>query len=307
MKNLDRTHINETFQNFQENESILPTDQRNGFVISNIREPCSTYLSVWKSGSQGIGDVFNYWLEIDKNWTEVAYGQDAPLFNSPSDVERFREEWYVKNQGIIANHFNKTYLRQKIVKPPVHCWVYHENFEATLLSCLQQFEDRGGFVQWNTSSLIAVVYSLRQREMNYKEVNAKKQERFQQCHNYFDDKTAAIVENGQDSFLYGMFGYDGCCKNSPLLTSNLTHPLNLDTILSKQSNYTKDQVLSFASKDHLSGLLEEEVVIKDYATKIDLTQSEDVMKILSQVKFLSQVIICVTVLLLLRMFGIKFR
>ena len=171
-------------------------------------------------------------------------------------------------------------------------------------------------MQWDNPSLITVVYSLRQREMNYEEVNTERQKNFLQCPNYFDEKTAALVENGQDSFLYGMFGYDGCCKGFPMLTSNLTHPLKLDIILSKQSNYTnyanyQDFLLN--SKDHLLGNLdflqhlEEEVVIKDHTTKIDLDQSEHMVEILSQKTYLLQVIVCISLLLLLGIFGIRIR
>ena len=133
------TDPNETFIRLNEFIPLRPIHRKRGFVISSMREPCDQYLSLWAYGSRGEGELYNTSHHVDPNWTMAAYGQDPPLFNSQRDIEAFRNVWLKGSriQGLLAKRFRKNFGDHFMKK--VDCWVFIDDFQGSLFSCLKQF------------------------------------------------------------------------------------------------------------------------------------------------------------------------
>ena len=224
-----------------EKEPISIHDHKMGFVISNMREPCSQYVSLWAFGSIGKGGLYRELLKKDYNWTLTAYGQDPPTYESERDVQAFRR--WLKSRHIanlVTKRFEQSFGKQVIsphgedsssairstaMPDTVDCWVFVDDFQATLYSCLKQFEDQGGAVDWNEPLISAIAKKIEKEADQQKYSRALLEEHSKNnplsnpqlsnhgtCSTYFDDETSKFVEEGQESFIYEMFRYKGCCK-----------------------------------------------------------------------------------------------
>ena len=108
-------------------------------------------------------------------------GESPPLFNTPSDIQRFHV-WmqhpkvvgmiahFVKssydydhdhsygnslvhrNNKIINNHTSNSNKSNQIVDN-VDCWVFVENFQQSLFHCLTLYENQGGYVDWQSQTV----------------------------------------------------------------------------------------------------------------------------------------------------------
>ena len=216
--------VDETYVYVGEDTTVKPKHHRRGFVISSMREPCDQYLSLWSFGSKGKGYFRKKSEETRYNWTMAAYGQDAPLFDSRRDIEAFQKIWLKDPQivGKMRYRFirNFGHVSSSSGISHVDCWVFLDDFQGTLYSCLKQFEDQGGWLDWDTPLLSELT----------KDVNRAKRRRLQdyvkddpvgnpqtshhaECSKYFDEETAKYIENGRESIIYKIFGYKGCCKH----------------------------------------------------------------------------------------------
>ena len=92
---------------------------------------------------------------------------------------------------------------------PAHCWVYVDDFKATLYSCLRQYEMQGGLVDWDAPLLSALVKQLQQKNAKQKLEEKSKNDSIgnphffhhAKCRTYYDKITADIVQLGDESSL----------------------------------------------------------------------------------------------------------
>lgn len=210
--------------------------QKDAYVISSIREPCDHYVSLWSYGSHHAGGMYDDFHQRYPKWTEKAYGKDPPWFDSEQDIHAFQYVWLrdSKVQGSIANRHRLSYGHQSTLQEyPVDCWVYVDNYQATLYSCLRQYEAQGGTVNWTTPLMTELVETLQEElyltrrvlktyHTKNDPIENPQQYHHSKCSKYFDNETADMVRFGHESFIYDIFGYDGCCqgrtpKNSLIL------------------------------------------------------------------------------------------
>ena len=227
-----------------ESQRVGMLHRQEGFVISSIREPCDQYVSLWAFGSAGHGSLHRRNKKRNYNWTLAAYGHDSPTFDSQEDIKRFQQLWLPDPniRGMIAKRFRDGYGRPNITvmangstiysRPaPVDCWVYVDDFKATLYSCLREYEMQGGLVDWDAPLLSALVKQLQQKNAKRKLGENPKNDplgnpqlsHHAKCRTYYDNVTADIVQLGDESYIFKAFGYQGCCgERNP--KSTLIHP-----------------------------------------------------------------------------------
>lgn len=209
------------FFHFGEFARTTRFDRLHGFVIGSIREPCSQYLSLWSFGSTGGGTFRKKLKKTD------LYGVSAPYFNTTSDKKRFLA--WMKHPmvvGRVGNRVKESYGESFL--DTVDCWVFVEDFQNSLLNCLQRYADQGGFVDWQAPTVAAL---LEQRsktdEKGHHKLAANKNDPREnkndplgdprsshhgKCEDMFDAETAKQVEKITEPFVYDIFGYEGCCK-----------------------------------------------------------------------------------------------
>jgi len=101
----------------------------------------------------------------------------------------------------------------------VDCWVYVDDFQATLYSCLREYEMQGGLVDWDTPLLSELTTSLRKKNAKRELEKYTKNDpvgnpqlsHHSKCLTYYDNATADIVQLGAESFIFEAYGYQGCC------------------------------------------------------------------------------------------------
>ena len=176
-------------------------------------------------------------------WTASAYGKDAPHFSSDSDIKRFQNVWMKSKRigSLIAKRFRISFLDKEMTySPPVDCWVYVEDLPQTMISCLQQFERQGGSVNWTAPLLMELEKSLKKRRrLNYEKngIVNNQLSHHAKCEQYYDKETATMVERKQ-SLIYGLFGYDGCCKRTWSIVMNQTDAILNEIHDHSRSNYS---------------------------------------------------------------------
>ena len=224
------TSIDDVFVHFREFTRTTPFDRTQGFVIGSIREPCSQYVSLWSWASLGNGE-FRKETVTDQS----LYGRDFPYFNTSDDKERF-QKWmeHPKVSGIVGNRVRDSYGEN--VLDTVDCWVFVEDFSSSLLECLYQYDQQGGYVDWNASTIVALLEQQEQQQQHGQHNNntstralssSQKMNRIAnkndylgdprtkhhgKCDTMYDTKLANFVETNTDSFVYDLFGYEKCCK-----------------------------------------------------------------------------------------------
>mmetsp|Transcript_17298 Transcript_17298/g.36271 ORF Transcript_17298/g.36271 Transcript_17298/m.36271 type:complete len:380 (-) Transcript_17298:46-1185(-) len=230
---LDLAERNDALMYIKEFDTADPIIQRRAFVISSIREPCDQFLSLWAYGSSGRGALHR---NVD------GYGKDAPYFDSPRDIDAFRHDWLGNREikGMIArrhhqsfgnNRLEDTNADNKLDGYPVDCWVYVDDFDATMYSCLREYEIQGGHVDWTAPLLSELVKDLqkkydRSRRLQKLDGNTAidgsnytkndplhnvQENHHSDCSKYFDEETAAFIRYGEEEFIYDYFGYESCC------------------------------------------------------------------------------------------------
>ncbi len=207
--------VDTAFMHFREFARTTHFDRLHGFVIGSIREPCSQYLSLWSWGSLGNGA-----FRKEEVTNPDLYGVSPPYFNTTADKDRFLT--WMKDPlvvGSIGARIKDSYGES--VLDTVDCWVFVENFRDSLLGCLRMYEDQGGIVDWEASEIAAL---LEQRgntddENKHRRAYVKndylgdpRSSHHGKCENMFDSEVARQVEEDTESFVYELFGYDGCCK-----------------------------------------------------------------------------------------------
>jgi len=223
---------NDTIVFIKEFDVVNPDVHQRAFVISSIREPCDHYLSLWAYGSTGKGA---FQRNVD------GFGKDAPYFDSVRDIDAFRHTWlrHPIIKGRLArrhhkyfgeNHFQDM-IKDKLHSYPVDCWVYVDDFQSTLYSCLREYEIQGGHVDWTAPLLSELVKDLQKKydrsrrlqkldgntaidRSNYTKndpLHNVQENHHSDCSKYFDEETAAFIRYGEEEFIYDYFGYESCC------------------------------------------------------------------------------------------------
>jgi len=230
---LDLAERNDALMYIKEFDTADPIIQQRAFVVSSIREPCDQFLSLWAYGSSGRGALHR---NVD------GYGIDAPYFDSPRDIDAFRHDWLGNREikGMIArrhhqsfgkNRLEDTNADNKLDGYPVDCWVYVDDFDATMYSCLREYEIQGGHVDWTAPLLSELVKDLQKKydrsrrlqkldgntaidRSNYTKndpLHNVQENHHSDCSKYFDEETAAFIRYGEEEFIYDYFGYESCC------------------------------------------------------------------------------------------------
>ncbi len=228
---MDLIGKNDTLIYIREKYRAYPMFQQHAFVISSIREPCDQYLSLWAYGSTGKGG-FHY---LD------GFGKDSPYFDSPRDIDAFRYDWlrHPEFKGIIAKRHDQSFGTQHhhlqndqalLHDYPVDCWVYVDDFQATMYSCLREYEMQGGHVNWTAPLLNDLVQDLQMKNQHLRRLGGdvkntthvkhfskndplhnNQEHHHSNCTRYFDDEAAAFIRYGNEKFIYDEFGYTSCC------------------------------------------------------------------------------------------------
>jgi len=223
---------NDTLILIPEFNRVRKHHRQKGFVISHMREPCDQYLSLWAFGSKGKGGLYEELKMDNYNFTVDAYGHDSPTFDTKEDIRRFQHKWLRDQKviGLIARRHRESYGRPNVLETAdggtrigtpdsVDCWVYVDDFQATIYSCLREYEMQGGLVDWDTPLLSDLTTDL--QETNKKRelekytkndlVGNPQLSHHSKCPTYYDNATADIVQMGAESFIFEAYGYQGCC------------------------------------------------------------------------------------------------
>jgi len=272
---------NDTLIVIPERQRVSNMHRQNGFVISNIREPCDQYLSLWAFGSTGKGGLYYTLKKKNNNFTVDAYGNDSPTFDSREDIQRFQQKWLPDHNvlGLIARRHRKSYGRPNVIETTdggtrigrpnsVDCWVYVDDFQATLYSCLREYEMQGGLVNWDAPLLSKLTTKLQETDKKRELEKYTKNDpignpqltHHSKCSTYYDNATADIVQLGAESFIFEMYGYQGCCGGrNPKNT--LIHPPP-PLLSSREVNDTSiasahvQQITSNGSSNDVNGIVE---------------------------------------------------
>jgi len=264
---MDLIGSNDTLVYIREKFRAYPIFQQYAFVISSIREPCDQYLSLWAYGSTGKGS-FHY---LD------GFGKDAPYFDSPRDIEAFRHDWlrHPEFEGIIAKRHDQSfgthhhhYRNNENVLDgyAVDCWVYVDDFQATMYSCLREYEMQGGHVNWKAPLLNDLVQDLQMKNQLIRRLGSdgdntthkhhfskndplhnNQEHHHSNCTRYFDEETATFIRYGNEEFIYDEFGYTSCCGDRVPRNTLIAPPPLAD----EQSHEKKNETHSFHGPDQV--------------------------------------------------------
>ena len=126
-----------------EGRAVSKSDQQRHFVIGLVREPCSSYVSMWAYGSGGKGQFIDSMRRYMGPRNASQYiGQRLP-YNTSADIARFRSWLRLPLvRGVVAARF----LTHYSATPPVDCWVLTDRIAPTLRACLRRYELQGGAV-----------------------------------------------------------------------------------------------------------------------------------------------------------------
>ena len=160
---------------------------------------------------------------IHKMYPEIhhLYGKDAPFYNSSTDIALF-QKWMSSKPitGVLMKRHTEYFLSKRQnpehaeIKERVDCWVFVEDFESTFVNCLRKFEAQGGTVNWEAPKLkhmLAYIDAPNDVAI-FKGGNEIKNDNHGSCAKYFDAKTARMVEDGPEEYIYRKFGYKSCCS-----------------------------------------------------------------------------------------------
>ena len=210
------------FVEITEKEGTRYKDRMEGFIIGSIREPCDQYVSLFTYASGHHGGV---WHQATKHKRLAnLIGEDGPMFNSSSDVEKFHG--FLKHRAVfgrVHKQLNRNYKDGKELE--VDCWVFVDDFQVSLYQCLRQYEAQGGYLDWNSSLAISLMNEAKEilshrglKEHKHSEIKDKndvignpQELHHAPCETYFNEESMKMVED-KDSIVYEIFGYEGCCK-----------------------------------------------------------------------------------------------
>lgn len=220
---------------------VLRSDHDQGFVISSMREPCDHYLSLWSYGSTKTGYMYNKSYQKRQNWTLQAYGKDPPKFDSARDIDAFKNIWLKDKaiKGLMSRRFIQSFGYEESpssledISSVVDCWVYVDDFQASLYSCLRKYEDQGGYVNWDAPLLSKLVEQLQEKRTKRKlrehqekndPIGNPQLSHHSKCSMYFDQDAADMVRSGPDSIIYDIFGYQHCCGRARTFNNEVVFP-----------------------------------------------------------------------------------
>ena len=190
-------------------DGVRADDWRRHFVVGLVREPCAYYVSLFAFGSsRPAAGAFSrsMYAVYGKQAASQAYGQTPP-YDGPDDVRRFRR-WVRRDdvRGVMYGRFLSEYGRQ----PFVDCWANTANLSATLRSCVHEFAQQGGRVDWDAFAAAERLAHEHRRSPNAGE-NASPHAA---CEAYYDDDLARAVTLGFDATVYAQLGFSGCCAHT---------------------------------------------------------------------------------------------
>lgn len=130
-----------------EGQPVSGNDQRHHFVLGLVREPCSSYVSLWAFGSSGKGQFMEGMRRLVGKANASQYYGRTPPFNSSSDLRRFRS-WV--RLPAVRGVVTARYLTHYSASPRVDCWVFTDALKSTLERCLHAYESQAGrfVVNW---------------------------------------------------------------------------------------------------------------------------------------------------------------
>ena len=132
-------------------------------------------------------------------------------------------------RGELMKRYTNKYLNKRMnpkdaeIKERVDCWVFVEDFESTLIKCLQKFEAQGGTVNWEAPILKPFLAHANTPHAAAVKVGGNN-DHHGNCEQYFDAKLARMVEKGPEATIYRKFGYSSCCSKNLAAASRIVHP-----------------------------------------------------------------------------------
>lgn len=204
------------------------------FTIGNIREPCSTYLSLWKycvlgmrMGRGGaicndeqlakfITNVSTNDADTFRKFVKTLVSQDDEVglvtartsYNYVSGRHSIghADELLVKTDGALL----KKEWYDRNVTASVDCWVHTESMESDLRGCLERFEKERGLPA-HLERYDEVVGNMRRNSFDeLVKMAGWPGETRHTCSEYFDGSTRKHVEE-HDSLVFETFHYPSCC------------------------------------------------------------------------------------------------
>jgi len=130
---LHMTHKNQIDQNIfikKEREVSSESDRQRAFIVSNVRNPCEFYVSLWAFGCSGHG-LFNSVLRRE-------HPEAADVYSSPYNHSNF-----ARFLGLAAGEFSRRY-HDYLPGMPVDCWIHTETLAWDLIHCMGVFHKQGG-------------------------------------------------------------------------------------------------------------------------------------------------------------------
>jgi len=235
----NRNSRNSYFYISEKNKSTKAI-RRQGYIIGSIREPCSQYVSLWAYGSAKHGGLHAVMVNYYNNHTRGNdfkksapgndklsnfYGQDAPFFNTSKDIERFhRWMYHPLVHGRVGQRVKKIYstTNRDDNIDGVDCYVYVEQFQSSLIDCLQKFEAQGGYIDWSTPLIASMLDKVNNNDDKGRRIVKKSKNdalgnpqvfHHAPCTTYFHNASfVQELQNGDEKFIFDNFGYKGCCS-----------------------------------------------------------------------------------------------
>ena len=107
----------------------------NAFVISNVRNPCALYVSLWAFGIEGKGRYHQNFVAAHKHDPVL-----SRVFSTTPADHRAMANFTRASQGELSRRYRE-YVPDLAA---VDCWVHTENMEADVGRCLLRFAAQAG-------------------------------------------------------------------------------------------------------------------------------------------------------------------
>ena len=223
-------------------QSTNSRDQRTGFVVGSIREPCSALVSLWAFGVAGHGRLYANLVNrgLARHFYPVDHNPSATLHGAT-----FREWLAHPARGLFQQRFVSSFPEPWAVD----CWVRVESLESDLRRCLHSYEAQGGGpVDWSkagpglarlqtrrlrvvpAATRDALVQTTGPKRTPSEECDAKDTK--EACHNpsthdscsdYFN-ASAALAVFAEQPAIVDAFGFARCCDGGATSTNTPRFP-----------------------------------------------------------------------------------
>lgn len=190
-----------TMKILTERDPVTLKHAEDAFVISNVRNPCALYVSLWAFGIEGKGRYHQSFVAEHQNDTVL-----SKVFSTTTADHRAMAAFTRASQG----EFSRRYREYVPDLAAVDCWVHTENMEADLARCLLRFATEAGpemrhrFAERRAPGKAVAEYNVHGTSHGL-------------CHEYFDnDPSLKALVLHQDAHIFDNFPeYSHKCCSKP--------------------------------------------------------------------------------------------